>query len=709
MEVKKVINFTEKSFINYTGPNEEFNHKNIIFGYNGRGKSSLAKGIINNYIRQDYKNNNRYRWYNKDYVKNNLRLENGTEASIKGVIANFSKENIDIEDSIKKIQKEIKDVSSLEKEKDVLTTKIRKEIDRIHDARKGETKIQKKPAGFPISKVFDAYMDDLKNARKIENDDNELIKIKGNSELEKEEERIRNLNIPIIDTSIATDLEEIEKIFSKEYSNEEIPSSKIINWINEGLVFHKDSEICKFCGGHININVIKNKAKLYNENEKQKATLALMSFITEIDRVLEQTEGLVKARDNIALSLGENITTYFDDLEKYKENLKVERNNISKKVENITERMPFSKNIVESVLKLINEVYTAIIKQRETKANTILSKVNDLSLLVKGAIGLEISRNKLIEEGINEIENKEKEIKAIETNNIEKKKEIDNLKNSKYNTKDFADHISDTLKMIDVNLVLELEEKNYVLKHARSNETLKLDDISEGEYNLLALLFFYYELFDDKEQKQFKKSIELIVVDDPISSVDDINKMYILELMKELCDLKGPQLFIFTHVWDDFCNLTYGRKDGKDDGYSFFEVKKDEDGSEVVKTKTKETPYKHAFKEIFEFSQKKDAKTLSDCEIYHYPNLMRKVMEEYLSFKITSTVPTRSNMEKALNALFQHKQTAKDQQEMGVFLGVCNILSHQNSRNPDEILRAAKFLMNTIKKSDKAHYDAMKQ
>ena len=42
-----------------------------------------------------------------------------------------------------------------------------------------------------------------------------------------------------------------------------------------------------------------------------------------------------------------------------------------------------------------------------------------------------------------------------------------------------------------------------------------------------------------------------IIIDDPISSMDDINKMYILELMKQVLGLDAPQVFILTHSWDD--------------------------------------------------------------------------------------------------------------------------------------------------------------
>ena len=54
--ITEIQNLTLKSFKNYSTPQNFFKTKNIIFGYNGRGKSSLAEGIISAYLRQDNDN-----------------------------------------------------------------------------------------------------------------------------------------------------------------------------------------------------------------------------------------------------------------------------------------------------------------------------------------------------------------------------------------------------------------------------------------------------------------------------------------------------------------------------------------------------------------------------------------------------------------------------------------------------------------------------
>ena len=51
--IEQVTNLNLKSFKNYTGPTNKFVQANIIFGYNGRGKSTLAEGIVKEFLKVD--------------------------------------------------------------------------------------------------------------------------------------------------------------------------------------------------------------------------------------------------------------------------------------------------------------------------------------------------------------------------------------------------------------------------------------------------------------------------------------------------------------------------------------------------------------------------------------------------------------------------------------------------------------------------------
>lgn len=333
---------------------------------------------------------------------------------------------------------------------------------------------------------------------------------------------------------------------------------------------------------------------------------------------------------------------------------------------------------------------------------------------------MEISVSKIISQKLKDTISKEEELKLkIDSNKLIQDK-IQDLNQQKSLTKDFADFVSNILHDINISLVvtLDTDNRNYIIKSSFEDVVLSLKDISEGEKNLLSLLFFYYELFNDSKQQIIKPEIELIVVDDPISSMDDSNKFYILELMKNILDRSSQQVFVLTHSWDDFCNLTYGKKAWDDktdkDGivtkskYATFEIKKSMGKSELVKAKNVEKPYKYLFKEIYSFSLKEEGQATTDCEIYHYPNVMRRVFEEWYSFKIGVDINLTSAYLGRLVNDFKITDD-KTKTELGVLLKVSNILSHSinGSKNPQEIHQASKCLMKMIESADPLHYNNM--
>ena len=316
----------------------------------------------------------------------------------------------------------------------------------------------------------------------------------------------------------------------------------------------------------------------------------------------------------------------------------------------------------------------------------------------------------IIKDKLKEVKIKEEDIKVKRESNKKKQQEIQDLKQQKSLTKDFADFVSQILNDINISLkvTLDIDNINYIIKSTNENATLTIKDISEGEKNLLALLFFYYELFADNKQQQIKPEIELIIVDDPISSMDDSNKFYILELMKNLLELKNQQIFVLTHSWEDYCNLSYGKENNQ--VVATFVIRKNNGISELVKLSNKEKPYNYLFREIYEFSKKSDEDLKSECQIYHYPNVMRRIFEEWYSFKIGKNINFTSSHQKQIVNDFNISSNS-EKTKLGLLLKVCNILSHSinGSKNPQEIHQAAKYLMKLIENNDKLHFDNMKQ
>jgi wobble nucleotide-excising tRNase len=714
--ITKLNNFTLKSFVGYTNPNDLlFRAKNILFGYNGKGKSSIAIGIKNEFLKDTSKKSENLRIFDRDYISNSLLLEN-SEGKIKGVEANFGSSGVNIENKIKELEKQIiseVEISKLDSNIVDSRKKIRTEIDKIHDSRKGEVNIQRKAKEESVERVIELYKKDFQDAKKIEADEEKLIKISGDNAIEKQiaqNENLRPLNLSKIQTSL---IEEVKVIFKEKFGEDiSIPEFEVVQWIESGLKLHKDGDNCKFCEGKLDFSDVKSKIAQYKENKKHKAKEKLKQFREQLQSLLESIKAIEKESKTYTTNIGNDIEHYFSSISEKKQTIETLIISCQSKIDNIEVQGNFDFELLAETLKELEESISTISKTKNEQLLELRKKQNNLTTLVKGAIGLEILKSTSIKDKLQEVKDKETELKEKRENNKKKQQEIQDLKQQKSLTKDFADFVSQILNDINISLKVELDtdNKNYIIKSTNENATLTIKDISEGEKNLLALLFFYYELFADNKQQNVKPEIELIIVDDPISSMDDSNKFYILELMKNLLELPNQQIFVLTHSWEDYCNLSYGKKAWENNQpFATFEIRKSNGVSELSQLKNIEKPYKYLFKEIFEFSQKREDDLKTDCQIYHYPNVMRRVFEEWYSFKIGRDLNLTSSQQDRITSELKITEN-REKTRLGLLLKVCNILSHSinGSKNPQEIHQSAKYLMKLIADNDKLHFDNMK-
>jgi hypothetical protein len=710
--IAKINNFTHKSFKDYTNPNNlEFKEKNIIFGYNGKGKSSLSIGIKQEFLKDETKIENNLRFYNKeDYIKNSLLLEN-ENAKLKGVKANFGEKDVDTENKIKELESQIVDTEPMNKEIENIKSNIKKEISTIHNKKKGTAKIQQKDQSKTIDEIMKLYNNDLKEAKRIEPDEEKLKEIKGDNKLAEKKEQIETLDIGYINNIAETEIENVKNIFSETFQDIEIPSSEIISWLNKGLEIHQEGDNCKFCGGKLYYGELSGKVKEYNENKKQQAILKLKNFVDQMENLEGQVDNIFKKKESVLsiLNQDDKLKDLYEIISNNKNEIENTKKSVSSKLENINQSVSFNNKELKNALKDISDSFSQIEQIKDIQKKNIETQVNKRDILVKGSIACEVLSKQNIKDWLSEIVIKQKTLAETKKDIKEKKDEIEKLKNAKSEYQDFAEYLNRILTDLSIDLKLEVINKDYILKHSKDGISLTIDNISEGEKNLLALLFFYYELFEDNQQQNLK-NIDLIIIDDPVSSLDYTNKMYILEMMKHLLDVDNVQIFIMTHDWEDFCNLCYGKLDNGHPLFKFFEIKKNSNSFLRLINKN-ESPYKHHFREIFELSKKSTTDDLSDCEIYHYPNIIRSVLEEFLKFKASNLTPTRKKEEKIGKILFNKEWnciSGKQKLRLGILLDICNILSHKLSRNPDEILKSARFLMNRIREVDKNHFDTNK-
>jgi wobble nucleotide-excising tRNase len=715
--INKLTNFSNKSFKNYINPNDLlFREKNIIFGYNGKGKSAFGIGLKQEFLKDNSKSDENFRLFNKEYILNSLLLENSAE-KIKGVEANFGEKGVGVENNIKELEQMIIseiDINNLISEIGEIRKATRKEIDLIHDKKKGKANIQKKSSTEAIEKIIELYKNDYTEAKKIEKEDDKLVKISGDDTIDKQIKQFDSLNQLSFSEILSSDIDEIKNIFKEKYGDDlEIPGYEVVQWIDEGVKIHQENDECKFCGGKLDYLKVKAKLEQYKENKKHKAVEKIKSFKEQLQIFLKEIETIKSNSKTYIAIVGNVIEKDFQNIIDCKGDIDTLVISIQSKLEKIEKDINFDFEKLKYITDTIKTSIINIKTEKDKQLTELREKQSNLEILVKGSIGLEIINSISIKNKLQEIKDKEIDLKTKQDTNKAKQQEIQNLKQQKSPTKDFAVFVSQILNDINISLKVEVDtdNRNYIIKSSHEDVILKIKDISEGEKNLLALLFFYYELFNDKKQQQIKTNIELIIVDDPISSMDESNKFYILELMKNLLNLSSQQIFVLTHSWDDFCNLSYGKYSWKNDSkYVTFEIIKNNGQSELIRTSNLEKPYKHLFKEIYNFSRKSVTEIATDCEIYHYPNVMRRILEEWYSFKIGKelnlTSTKKENLAKDLNITIDSEKT-----KLGMLLKLCNILSHSinSSKNPQEIFQSAKFLMKLIEDNDPLHFNNMKK
>lgn len=115
----------------------------------------------------------------------------------------------------------------------------------------------------------------------------------------------------------------------------------------------------------------------------------------------------------------------------------------------------------------------------------------------------------------------------------ELEREIAELKIRKKNTKIALDFINQELQFVFFSKKVRLElgdEGNYRLKV--NGKDVKPNRISVGERNVLGLCYFFANLLGVETEKQDYRKERLIVIDDPVSSFDFGNRLGVMSLLR---------------------------------------------------------------------------------------------------------------------------------------------------------------------------------
>ncbi|MEJ8624364.1 ATP-binding protein [Helicobacter pylori] len=657
ISLKKVATFDENgaSF-------KDLNSINFIYGANGSGKtttSSFLKNLAENGIEDKFANS-KIAWYNNESLKIEVynkqfkeeQLRNSQVKSIftlgKKTNENLEKIEIKKESINKENEKKIKNEASLQ----VLTQKKEKEekdfADRCWEKlyKKNEEDFKKTLEGFKRKEKFKE-----KILKEFENDKYNQSEIVGLEKLKEKIEIVFGENqteLALLECNL-TDFDFIE--------NHSIWEQKIVgsgdaaiadlikrlsneDWVAWGREYIKDNSICPFCQKETITEEFKKQLESYFDTSYQES---IETIKEKMEDYKSRTAGALERLDKIVETEQKNQQTKLDT-----ENLKIIIETLRSKINGNQQKMldkskemsrnfklDSTKNEIDAIKDLIkkaneqianyNEMIKDIEKQKKScKEQTWKFLVNefksDIQEYNKKYCGLE--------KGINNLE------KAISENQEEVKKlenEIKELEKNMVSIKPIVNEINTLLKgygFTNFGLACTEDEKFYRIQ--REDDQLVGETLSEGEVTFITFLYYYHLAKGSLKENDISKN-KVLVIDDPISSLDSnilfIVSVLVKDLMKEAMEEKTniKQVIILTHNTYFYKEITLEcdlkRYQGK---YSFWIIKKDNNVSKIKDYK--ENPIKNSYELLWQ--EVKQAKE-NNASWVSLQNVMRRIIEYY--------------------------------------------------------------------------------
>lgn len=672
----------------------EFGRFNLIYGWNGSGKTTLSElfsafenGELDEHPDLKYKidtNEGEYtegssyskkiRVFNQKYIAQNIDI-----LSCKAnPIYILGEENKKLADLIKKDEITLKgnpETGDLGKLKELEIKK--KELEQKEEIKAEHFSSVAKIISTNISGVS-ARNYRRNNAEK----DFESLKSKKllhEQDIEKHLSTLKQQEMEILD--------QIERVITEDHAEEIIEEAKILlkqtvevvaiarlqqhphisQWVEDGFKLHQqeNSKSCEFCGQILPEDRLRSLTAYFNEADKKlkEDADALLVRIEKLEKAIRDLKVADKA--NFYTEFQEEYSLRVSNLEDAKQKLAMDilsfkEELVSKKLQT-TVSLKLSKTFnVNPYINLVNELNNFVSSHNEKSKNFSDAKKDAQGKLKEHYLSEKYDIVQSLKSDISKLEG---EIYALEngspddSNDIGVKKiqaRIDENKNKISISGLACDEINRQLETFlgRRELVLEDSEDGYILK--RNGEIAK--NLSEGEKTAIAFVYFTIHLKD----RDFDMSHDIVVVDDPISSLDSNSLFQAFSFLKNAVQ-ESAQVFIFTHNYDFLqliINWFRGMKK-RQGAKSYYMIKnKRSNGKRVAQLDGLDkllinynSEYQYLFKTLLDFSP--DGTIDS---VYHIPNIARKVLDSFLMVMI----PDNSNPYQKLDQIDfdKNKKTA---------------------------------------------------
>lgn len=514
-----------------------------------------------------------------------------------------------------------------------------------------------------------------------------------------------------------------------------LANASLNEWVKKGYDLHSEDRTCtcKFCGNAILESRWQQLDNHFDE-ESKKLEDTLNVFKEKIAREIDALSNIKLANKDLfyisfhnefnecSESFNSQILNYKADLEfllsKIDERLLSIHSPIAYDYTTTFSQADFSATIeLYDDIKIRNNTYSTELsgKISEAKRELRLLEVKRFVDTIQYSTQLQTITSKETEHTSKETERKEVDdyIKL-------KEKEIIELSRQLNNEEEGAKKVNEYLQNYFGHQNLELqaiEEEIDSDKKIRFSIVRNGDiayHLSEGECSIISFCYFMAKLDDIHTAGQKP----IILIDDPISSLDSNHIFYIYSLINSELFIKNryEQIFISTHNLDFLKYLKRLRLTRNQ--HEYFIINRYQNYSEIALMpnylKNYITEFNFLFEQIYKCAKAEIITDENHHIYYNFGNNARKFLEALLFYKYPSKIDNQTQNANSKRLL---KYFGDDQQATLLTDRVNNELSHleeifDRGMNPieiPEIKRVAQFILDKMAIKDEEQYNALRE
>ncbi|MNW38746.1 hypothetical protein D3C74_158200 [compost metagenome] len=622
---------------------------NFIYGNNGSGKTTLSE-----YLRKpEFHPNSSMEWhgrdlkicvYNRNFVNENFRMGN----SIKGIFT-LGRESVELQSQINELKEKIKQhdeaiikISGTISER---TTELDKNAEVFKDScweikKKIDLDFKESIEGVRNSrdKFMAKFLEEAKNNTRDLRSLEELIKLK-NSLYELKGETIKKSDTILLERRV-----EVDSIFSQKIIGKEdvdiarlITKLQISDWVKQGQTSIKEADgVCPFCQQELpplleeklnlyfdqtyieNVHRLEVSSKKYNEKGE--------NVIIQIESLLgfSKSEFTNKHKIDSKLQL---IKSKFEENKLLIENkikepsrsielVKIEEliSDINQEVVDSNQKIDAHNKLIENIKNekenLSKDIWRYIIELNNSNYQTYVKKIEEIEKVLSGLRKSNLQKTHYKNQFVQELFTKQQQVTSVDHS----VSEINNILHS-FGFRSFR-------------LASSTEKGSY--KIVRENGEAADNTLSEGEKTFITFLYFF-QLLKGSNEIQDIHAEKIVVIDDPISSLDSsvlfmvssLVRKVMFEIKDDLSDIK--QLFVLTHNVYFHKEVTFNQGKKSFGQATYWILRKNDDTTTIEPYS--QNPIKTSYELLW-----KELRNPNNHNYVSVQNIMRRILENYFKF-----------------------------------------------------------------------------